>query len=217
MTGAGAFILFVALAQAAAPAAAAPDSAAPAAAKARAQALLRDGTALFEAGNYPGALEKFEAALAAFPSPKILFNIGAANRNLLRYVEALQAFEEFLARAPDAPAQTIGDARGFVAELKAKLGRIQIECRVAGAEVSLDGKRAGLTPLPAPVWAMPGRHQIAVRHPDHVPAIEDVDVAAGAVRELAVDLRPLAPAIDLPASRPAPPDPGAGRVPSAGE
>jgi len=45
-------------------------------AKAQAQALLSEGTRLYGEGDVAGALEKFQAAYAAFPSPKLMFNIG---------------------------------------------------------------------------------------------------------------------------------------------
>jgi hypothetical protein len=49
-------------------------------AKARAQALLSEGTAAYGRGDYATALDKFTAAYRIFPSPKLWFNIGQANR-----------------------------------------------------------------------------------------------------------------------------------------
>ena len=110
-------------------------------AKAQAQGLLTAGSALYEKGDYAGALEKFNAAYAAFPSPKLMFNIGQADRDLSRPVEALEAFEKFLAGATDASPETITDARKSVAELQEKLGRIRVECETTGAEVNLRQER----------------------------------------------------------------------------
>ena len=55
-------------------------------AKARAQALLSEGTAAYGRGDYATALDKFTAAYRIFPSPKLWFNIGQANRDLGRPV-----------------------------------------------------------------------------------------------------------------------------------
>src|SRR5262245_37367876 len=88
-------------------AAAAPDRGA----KSEAQALLSQGTDLYDRGDYAAALEKFTAAYQVFPSPKLWFNIGQANRDLGRPVEALDAFERFLAGATGAPAETLAEAR----------------------------------------------------------------------------------------------------------
>ena len=150
-------------------------------AKAQAQSLLSEGTKLYDQGDVAGALEKFQTAYAAFPSPKLMFNIGRANRDLGRPVEAMEAFEKFLAGAPDASSETIANANKSVAELRSMLGRIRIDCETADAEVSVDGKSLGLTPLPDPIWATPGRHQVTAKHASAAPAIEDVDVTAGSV------------------------------------
>ena len=161
-------------------------------AKARAQSLLTEGSALYEKGDYAGALEKFNAAYASYPSPKLMFNIGQADRDLSRPVEALEAFEKFLASNTGAAPETIADARKSVAELRDKLGRIRIDCETLGAEVNVDGKSVGLTPLPDLVWATPGRHQITASHENTIPALEDVDVTAGSVGTVTLRLRPLA-------------------------
>ena len=160
-------------------------------AKAQAQALLGQGTKLYEQGDVADALEKFQAAYAAYPSPKLMFNIGQCNRDLSRPVEAVVAFEKFLAGAADASHEMAADARKAVAQLQKKLGRIQIDCETAGAEVSVDGRNVGLTPLPEPIWATPGRHQVTAKHASAAPGIEDVDVAAGLVSTMTMRLRSL--------------------------
>src|SRR5206468_7323218 len=97
--------------------------------------LLREGNALYKKGDYTGALEKFQDAYATVPSPKLLFNIGQAERDLGRTVDAIQAFEKFLADAPDASPKTIAEARGEVADLQKKVGRLQILCETTGATI----------------------------------------------------------------------------------
>ncbi len=156
--------------------------------KAQAKALLGQGTKLYEQGDIAGALEKFEAAYASFPSPKLMFNIGQANRDLHRHLEALEAFGKFLAESPDASPEMIADARKSVNELQKKLGQIQIDCMTSGSEVSVDGKSVGRTPLPGLIWATPGHHQIAAKHERVAPAVEEVDVKAGTVSNVTLRL-----------------------------
>jgi len=170
-------------------------------AKAQAQALLGQGTKLYQQGDVAGALEKFNAAYAAYPSPKLMFNIAQANRDLGRPVEALEAFEKFLAGAADASSETVADVRRSVAELQGRLGRIQIDCETAGAEVSVDGKSVGLTPLPDPIWATPGHHQVTAKHASAAPAIEDADVSAGSVSTVTMRMLPLAVPVVAPAPK----------------
>ena len=160
-------------------------------AKAQAQALLGQGTKLYEEGDVAGALEKFQAAYAAYASPKLMFNIAQANRDLGRPVEALEAFGKFLAGAPDASSDKLADARRSVAQLQKKLGRIQVDCDTVGAEVSVDNKIAGLAPLD-PIWTTPGLHQVTASHAGAVTAFAEADVKAGSVSTVAMRLRPLA-------------------------
>ncbi len=156
--------------------------------KAQAKALLGQGTKLYEQGDVAGALKKFQAAYASFPSPKLMFNIGQANRDLDRHLEALEAFEKFLADAPDASPEMAADARKSVNELHKKLGRIQVDCVTSGSEVSVDGRSVGMTPLPDLIWATPGHHQIAAKREGVVPAVEEVDVKAGVVSNVTLRL-----------------------------
>jgi hypothetical protein len=194
--------LLAILAQAAAPA----DDAAN---KAKAKKLLSEGTALYKRGDFASALEKFEAAYATFPSPKLWFNIGQANRDLVRPVEALAAFEKFLEFALDASPDTIADARASEAELRRKLGKLRIECPMNGAEISLDGRRVGTAPLPDAIWATPGRHQITATHASGAPAVQVVEVTAGTVTTVTVALAAsapvLAPAVTSPVALAEPP------------
>ena len=162
-----------------------------AASKMRAQALLSEGTSAYGRGDYAAALEKFTAAYQIFPSPKLWFNIGQANRDLGRPVDAVAAFDRFLREAGDAPPETLAEARRSAAELKTKLGQIQVICATDGAEVTVDGKQIGSTPLGEMVWTTPGRHQVAVQREGFSPAIEDVAVLAGKASAVTIELRPI--------------------------
>ena len=174
-------VLLALLAQASSPTVGAQD-------KAKAKGLLSEGSAIYKKGDYAGALEKFEAAYAAYPSPKLWFNIGQVNRDLGRPVEALEAFEKFLALAPDASPDTLEDARSSVVELQKKLGQVRIECETAGAELRVDGKSIGRAPLAKPLWLTPGRHQVTGAYPGTAPAMEDVEISAGSMRSAVIRL-----------------------------
>jgi hypothetical protein len=160
-------------------------------AKARAQGLLSEGTAAYGRGDYAAALDKFTAAYKIFPSPKLWFNIGQANRDLGRPVEAVEAFDRFLRDAGDAPPETLAEARRSAAELKTKLGQINVRCPTDGAEITIDGKPVGSAPLGEMLWATPGRHQIAGQLDGFSPAIEDVVVELGQVTPVDIQPRPI--------------------------
>jgi hypothetical protein len=156
--------------------------------KATAQALLSEGSALYESGDYAGALEKFNQAYAVYPSPKLWFNIGQVSRDLDRPVQAMEAFEKFLALTPDASPETIADARSSVAELQTRLGQVRLECPADGAELSVDGRVVGYAPLTSAVWITAGRHRVTARDASASSATEDIEIAAGSAKTIA--LRP---------------------------
>ena len=160
-------------------------------AKARAQALLSEGTTAYGRGDYASALDKFTAAYRIFPSPKLWFNIGQANRDLGRPVEAVEAFDRFLTEADDAPPETLTEARRSAAELKTKLGQLKVTCPTDGAEITVDGKQVGSAPLGNMVWTTPGRHQVAAQLEGFSPAIEDVVAVAGQAITIDLDPRPI--------------------------
>ena len=171
-------------------------------AKSKAKTMLNEGSALYQLGDYAGALEKFNQAHATYASPKIWFNIGQANRDLGRLDDAMAAFEKFLIGASDASPEAIADAQKAVAELKPKLGQVRIECQPAGTEVNIDGKVVGQAPLLEPIWAMPGRHQITALSTETSPVVETVNVVAG--EEILVDLKPNAVPVAVQTETPAP-------------
>jgi hypothetical protein len=158
-------------------------------AKARAQVILKEGTQLYQQGAFADALERFEQAYSVFPSPKLFFNIGQANRELGRPVEAVEAFEKFLAQAGDASPELLAEAKRSVEELAPKIGRLLIDCGVADAEITVDGKAVGRTPLPDLIRVMPGKHQVTATHPNAMPAIENVVVKVGTVETVGMRLR----------------------------
>jgi hypothetical protein len=108
----------------------------------------------------------------------------------------------------------IADANKSVSELRAKLGRLRIECTMPEAEVSVDGKPVGSGPIAILQWALPGKHQVTARHASASPAVEDVEVVIGSVHNVVLQLRPLAespvvaapptPRVDLATATPPP-------------
>jgi len=187
-------ILITTLAQAAAPAANIET-------KARAKALLGEGTRLYDQGEFAPALDKFNQAYTEYASPKLLYNIAQTKRALGRRAEAMDGFERFLLEPPDDTSEMVGDAHAAMAELQAKLGRLHIECAKQRVEISVDGRVLGLTPLPDLLWAEPGKHQITARHPDTIPVVEDVEVTVGRIQSVLLVTQPLESAAVAPAPR----------------
>jgi hypothetical protein len=173
-------------------ASAAPASSEPA--RAQAEAALKEGNALFAAGQYQRALERYQAAQSLVASPKLLFNFGQTYRQLGRDVEAIEAYERFLAEVPDAAPDLRRQAQQRIGELLGRIGHAQISADLDGAEVVIDGKSRGTTPLAAPVRLAPGPHQVVVQPPGSsgAPFVERIEIQGG--RSVLVRARFAAPA-----------------------
>jgi TolB-like protein len=79
--------------------------------------------------------------------------------------------------------------RGYAEQAAAAApSRFSIESRPAGAEVSIDGKASGVTPLAVDVSA--GSHRMVLTAPGHKPSERNVYVDANMNGYLAVDLAP---------------------------
>jgi hypothetical protein len=195
-----------------------PPSADPdAKAKAQAQVLLKEGAGFYQQGAFADALTKFQEAYVVFPSPKLLFNIGQANRELGRDVDAVLAFEKFLSQASDASPSLLSEARRSVNEIAPKIGKLLIDCSIVGAEVTVDGRNVGKTPLADLVLVSAGSHQVTATHPSTIPVVQTLTVAPGTVQTLVIrpqslpgavpvvapaPSQPVAPAIDVAAAKP---------------
>lgn len=178
--------------------------------KARAKA--EESARHYELGNYDLALEGLREAQALFPSPALQFNFGLVYRALLRDLEALEAFDSFLANAESPDQAKKAEAQKHVQELRGRVVTLDLVCDTDGAELLVDGRSYGRTPLPRGVRLAPGPHQVVVQKEDRQPFVDRFEAAGGERIRVHARLSPPAAAAPAPpsaalASAPAPPTP----------
>jgi hypothetical protein len=164
--------------------------------KARARALLKEGVRLLNAGQHEPALHKFEDAYAAFPSAKILINIGTAQSGLGRLADAANTYQRYLDSESGDAAQ-LPAVRAALAELDAKVGRLAVKLRgPAGAsgEVRVaSGAWIALSPSGL-VRVAPGRFELQARSGAGArEAGASGAISAAEQREVIVDVSPPEP------------------------
>jgi hypothetical protein len=172
--------------------------------KARARALLKEGVRLLNAGQHAPALRKFEDAYAAFPSAKILVNIGTAQSALGRPADAANTYQRYLDSESGDAAQ-LPAVRTALADLDAKLGRLAVKLRgptgSAGEVRVANGAWLALSATTL-VRVAPGHFEIQARSAAGArEAGASGAIAAGEQKEIVVELTP-------PESTSAPPDSG---------
>ena len=153
--------------------------------------LLSEGTTAYGRGDYATALDKFTAAYKIFPSPKLWFNIGQANRDLGRPVEAVDGVRSLLDRRGRRAGRDAGRgaplSRRAQDQAWADQGDVHDRRRRDNRRRQAGRKR----PLGDMIWTTPGRHQVAAQQVGFSPAIADVTAVAGKAVVVNLDLRPI--------------------------
>jgi hypothetical protein len=175
--------LFVASATAAPPVAVAP-AAAPSE-----EDLINRGIALREARNDGAALDAFREAYAVKKSPRALAQVALAEQALGRWVQAEVDLGQAIARADDAwIARNKPLLSQALAEIQGNLGSLQLTGGVAGAEVFVNGARAGTLPLAKPLRVNAGNATLEVRAMNYLPSTRTVMVPRRGIAREAVTL-----------------------------
>jgi hypothetical protein len=139
--------------------------------KAQARVLLGQGNSLFERGDLKGALVDFRAAYALYPSPKLLVNCAAAERELGDLAGAANDLRHYLDEAGDDDPSLTERARGDLRALEKRVGRVSIAGWPARSTLEIDGKLGReLT------YVKPGEHHVRARMPTGEAFDRDVDV-----------------------------------------
>jgi hypothetical protein len=172
--------------------------------KATALAETREGNRLLDAGRPEEALARFQRAHDLVGGDKLHYNMGQALRAIRgREVDAFNEFDTFLQRVPTASSDLVEAAAGERASLAALLGFVSIDSAPPEAEVSVDGRSVGRTPLPRAIALQPGRHALHVEKVGFRAADGTVTVAAGERQPRSFVLLRLDPELAPP---PPPPD-----------
>jgi hypothetical protein len=126
--------------------------------------------------------------------------MGLAYRVMGRNVEALTHFESFIKDAIDVPAEKRQEASELVSELRAKVATLSLDVTPAGANVSVDGKPVGRSPVVAPVYVETGPHKVIAELAGAHAVVRDISATAGGTLSVRIDVGPQT-------TPPPPPDP----------
>lgn len=145
--------------------------------------------AAVKAKDWAKALEEFRAANAAEKTPESTEGIALAEYELGRVPQAYDAYEDYLntySAKLAGPKKTAAEKR--LKELAEKTGAFTIEVNEAGAEVFLDDKSIGKSPLAKPVRVLAGPHRLRVHKDGFLPWEQAPNAPAQAQTPVAVKL-----------------------------
>ena len=146
---------------------------------ARAAQLKAQGDEHFDALRYADAITFYFQVYAIVRDPVVLYNIGRAHQALGRYPQALAELRRFEAEAPPEVKARVPMLAGLIAEVNARVARLEIECNVAGARVFVRGELVGKTPLPPATPVEAGKAVVEVKADGYGPFRAEVDLPGG--------------------------------------
>lgn len=155
-------------------------------ARARADALFKQGRQAATTGDYAAACAAFLESQRLDPSVGTLVNLGDCESHLGHLVQARNYFRAALAQlgAGD-PRYPV--ARDAIAKLDADIPTLTIERRDASLQIVRDGVRVGDEEIGVPVPLDVGEHAIEVTTPGKPPMRVSVTLAKGDRRSIAVE------------------------------
>ena len=155
----------------------------------RARDAFSQGQELYRAGDFRGALAAFQTAEATQPSPAAEYNIGRCRERLGELPEAIAAYENYLAQAPEAPDRaTVAE---HVEELRRQIpaeAHLSVLVEPPGATVTVDQS----PPEPAPLdkFFVAGHHVVLAELAGHTPARREIELSPGGSLQLELTLKP---------------------------
>lgn len=157
------------------------------------------GIELFNEGNADAAFVELSRAYEISDNYRLLYNLAQVQAERHDYVAAIALFRQYLERGGD---ELEVDRRKAVEDelqsLAKRVSSVELTVNVEGAEVYLNGVRQDLRGHRAKLQLNAGMVRLEVRKKGYESHLEEVNVAGGESRELAIALKaerevPLAP------------------------
>ena len=141
---------------------------------------IRRGNELRRKDLDPKALPLYQKAYDLEPSPRTAAQLGLVEGALGYWLSAERHLKEALVSTRNPWVwRNRTKLRRALANVQASIGEVEVIGGPSGAEVTVNGQRAGLLPLPVPVRAGEGVAQIAVRADGHKEATASATVRGG--------------------------------------
>jgi tetratricopeptide (TPR) repeat protein len=140
--------------------------------------------------RFTDALDEFEAAYAAEPDFRVLYNIGRVSIVLGKHVRALDALEQYLREGgANLPEDRRAEVSQLISDERLKVATLVVET-TAGADVRVDGRLAGTGPL----RVLAGSHTLEALVAGRPPLLREVELVGGTSTTIALIHPPAAPA-----------------------
>jgi hypothetical protein len=156
------------------------------------------GKMLFDDGDYATALLKYQAAYDATHDARLLWDVAVCEKSLRHYATTLATLSRYLAEGGDQlSAGDRRDAQELSRAIAPFTSAQTLNVSEEGAEVWIDGRLVGRSPLPAPVVLDLGTRHVRIVKDGFRPWSLDMPVGGSAPTTVAALLEKLAGHLDL--------------------
>jgi len=157
-----------------------------------ARELMREGNALYAAGDTRNAYDRYRAAWVRARGFDVACNLGRAAAELGRARDAAEYLDYCLRHyslsSREEVVQAEHEIRETLESVRARVGMVTAHTEPAGAEISVDGVMVGRDPLEAPIFVDPGEHRVRAELAGHGAAEAAISVPAGSQNEARLSL-----------------------------
>lgn len=142
--------------------------------------------------NWDGARTSFKAAYDISKNPRVLFNVGIAEKELTHYAAALEAFNRELTEGKgQLSADEEREVKNVIAGLQDFVGQLTIEVSDKDAEITIDNDKIDSSKLPGPYTVDVGNRRVRATKAGYAEAVESIQVAGRKSVKVALKLQPL--------------------------
>ncbi len=129
------------------------------------------------------------AAVARDPQPDYIANLGVCEMNAKHYRDAAEHLAFYLRTVRTMSDEDRALIEGMLKKAEAQLGWMTVHVDVAGADIFIDDKHVGVSPLSRPVYVDAGKRKVQVLK-DNLGHSRVVDVGAGSKPVLEILIAP---------------------------
>lgn len=145
---------------------------------------------LYEDSNWEGALTEFKTAYEQSKEPRVLRNVAVCEKNLKRYADAIVTLQRSLAEGSDFEPDLVTKIKDEIDILMPLTAVVTFEVDEPGAEVSVDGRVLGTSPLSGTFRVNVGERTFSAKKAQFLDATAKVSVAGGSNVPVKLHLEP---------------------------
>ncbi len=139
------------------------------------------GKALLKSGDVKGAYLEYKASFDLKQSYDIAANLGNLELDQGMPREAAEHLDYALRTvAVNVPEDRVKAIRGLLEQARRLVGAATVKVNIDGAEVLVDGRSIGRSPLPGEIFVDPGKRTIEARLAPYTSAQKTIDIARAA-------------------------------------